>query len=307
MAQVTSSTLSAAITFKLQRNVLKNLRASLVYANRDYATQGDFQPGFDTLTFVNVADLPINTTPLTEGTAPSKRSLTIGTVSMSAAQYGDVVSITDVAKVKSPIEVVDIASERLSRQASESIDQITRDVIAAGGTVFYAGGKTTRAGITGTETLKAADLRKLRATMFKNKIPPFSDGYYRLWIAPQVGYDLRSESSTTGAWTDVNKYASPDVLLKGELGRIEGFRVSEVVNAPTFSSGVTVYASIALGDIKGWGVGDIQTLQTYHVAPGGDHTDFLAQEELVGWKVMWGVAVLSNSYYYRCESAATAL
>jgi N4-gp56 family major capsid protein len=307
MAQVSSSTLSAAITFKLQRNVLKNLRAALVYADRSYATQGDFQPGFDTLTFVNVADLPINSTPLTEGTAPSKRSLTIGTVSVSAAQYGDVESITDVAKVKSPIEIVDIASERLSRQAAESIDQITRDVIAAGGTPFYANAKTTRAGLDSSSQVKAIDLRKLRTVMFKNKIPPFSDGYYRLWVSPLVGYDIRNDTASTGGWVDVNKYSNPDVLLRGELGRMEGFRIMEVVNAPTFSSSVTVQASIALGDIKGWGVGDIQTLNTYHVAPGGDHADFLAQEELVGWKVMWGVAVLNNSYYYRLESFGTAL
>jgi len=70
---------------------------------------------------------------------------------------------------------------------------------------------------------------------------------------------------------------------------------------------VTVYATIAMGDIKGWGTGDLQTLQTYHVAPGGDHSDPLAQEELLGWKVDFGVAVLSNGYFYRFESAATAV
>ncbi len=86
---------------------------------------------------------------------------------------------------------------------------------------------------------------------------------------------------------------------------MEGFRIMEVVNAPTFSSTVLVYASIAVGRLKGWGAGELQTLRTYHVAPGGDHKDPLAQEELVGWKVAFGVAVLSNTYYFRFESAAT--
>lgn len=61
---------------------------------------------------------------------------------------------------------------------------------------------------------------------------------------------------------------------------MDGFRIMEVVNAPTVSSTVTVYLSIATGAINGWGAGDLQTLTTYHVAPGGDHTDPLAQEEL---------------------------
>ena len=86
---------------------------------------------------------------------------------------------------------------------------------------------------------------------------------------------------------------------------MDGFRIMEVVNAPTASSTVTVYLSIATGAINGWGAGDLQTLTTYHVAPGGDHTDPLAQEELLGWKVSFGVAVLNNSYYFRAETAAT--
>lgn len=306
MAQTNSAALSAALTFKVQRQVLANLRAELVWADSAYAEQGDFDAGHDTITFVAVPDLQINTTPLTEGTPPTARALSISTVSVSTDQYGDLVSITDIAKVKSPFEIVQIASERVGRQSRESIDQITRDVVAAGGTAFYQGTNTSRSDIASGDKATAADLRKLRATMYKNKLRPFSDGYYRLFIAPEVGYDLRSDTST-GGFIDVNKYATPETLLRGELGRMEGFRIMEVVNAPTFSSTTTVFASIAVGSTKAWGAGELQTLQTYHVAPGGDHDDPLAQEELVGWKVDFGVAVLSNSYFYRFESAASSL
>lgn len=50
MAQTTASALSAAITFKVQRQVLANLRAALVFADPGMAQQGTFNPGFDTLT-----------------------------------------------------------------------------------------------------------------------------------------------------------------------------------------------------------------------------------------------------------------
>jgi N4-gp56 family major capsid protein len=312
-AQFSSSALSAAITFKVQKKVLENLRAELVFADQAYAEQGDFMPGFDTLKFVSVPDLSFTgtTTPLTEGTRPDKRSMSISTVSVSTDQYGDLISITDIAKVKSPLEITAIASERLSRVAAQAIDKITRDVVAAGGTPFYAtesngDANTSRAGLSSTAKLKAADLRKLRATMYKNSIPTFGDGYYRLWISPEQGYDLRNDTNT-GAFIDVNKYATPETLLRGELGRMEGFRIMEVVNTATFASTATVHAGIALGNIKGWGAGELQTLKTYYVAPGGDHQDPLGQEELIGFKVNFGCAVLSNSYYYRVESAATAL
>lgn len=304
---MSSSALSAAMTFKVQRGVLENLRANLVFADERFAEQGTFDAGHDTLMFVNVPDLPINTTPLTEGTRPDKRALSLGTVTIDTDQYGDLVAITDVAKVKSPIELVPIAIERLSRQSSESLDQIHRDVIAAGGTTKLGGtGNTVRADIASNDLATAGELRKLKTIMRKAKIQPMADGYYRLWVHPNVEYDLRSDTST-GGFIDVKKYSDglAEDIIRGEVGRLEGFRIMAINNAPTFASTTTVYRSIALGDKKGWGSGDLQTLQTYHVAPGGDHTDPLGQEELMGWKVDFGVAVLSNSYYYGLETAAT--
>jgi len=271
-----------------------------------FADQGRFDEGFNTLTFVNVPDIVINTTPLTEGAKPTARALTIGTVNITPAQYGDLVAVTDLAKRYSPFDISSIAAERVTRQARESIDKVSRDVIAAGGTAFYADAAANRAALAAGNKLDAADLRRLRATMYKAKIPPFSDGYYRIIVSPEQGYDLRSDT-TTGGWIDVNKYATPETLLKGELGRMEGFRIMEVVNAPTFASTVTVHAAIAVGDLKGWGAGELQSLRVYHVTPGGDHLDPLAQEELVGWKVAFGVATLNNAYFYRVESAATLL
>lgn len=305
MAQTTASALSAALTFRVQKKVLENLRAELVWADPAYADMGDFDAGHDTLTFVGVPDLAINTTPLTEGTPPTARALSITTVTVSTAQYGDLVSITDLAKVKSPIEISNIASERVSRQSKESLDQVARDVIAASGTPKFAGtGNAARADLASTDVATAAELRKLKTIMRKAKIPTFSDKKYRLFVHPNVAYDLRNDTAT-GGFIDVNKYTRPETLLSGEIGELEGFRIMEVINAPTFASTTTVYASIAVGAVKAWGAGELQTLSMYHIAPGGDHNDPLAQEELVGWKVSYGVAVLSNDYYYRLESAAT--
>jgi len=305
-----SSALSAALTFKVQKRVLENLRASLVFADKRFAEQGEFDPGHDTIMFVNVPDLPINVNPLTEGTRPDKRSLSLGTVTMDADQYGDLVAITDLAKKKSPIELEAIATERVGRQAEESLDQVARDVIALGGTTKYAnataGSNTQRSDLASTDVLTAADLRKLKTQMFKAKIRPMDDGFYRLWVHPNQEYDLRADSST-GGFIDVKKYTDglAGDIIRGEVGRMEGFRIMSIVNAPTFSSTTTVYRAIALGNKKGWGAGDLQTFQTYHVAPGGDHTDPLAQEELIGWKTSYGVAVLSNAYFFALESAAT--
>jgi len=307
MAQTTSDALSAAITFRVQKKVLANLRAKLIFADPAYAEKGELNGGgADTILFVSYPDLAINTTPLTEGTAPTARALTQNTVVVDTDQFGDLVDLSDIAKVKSPVDLADIAAERISRQAAESIDKISRDAIALGGTPLYQSGDTTRSGLASTDYLIAADVMSMRAKMVAAKIPFMADGMYKLLVHPYVAYDLRSEAvSSAGAWMDVNRYAKPDTIMKGEVGSFHGFHVIEVNNAPTVASTTTVYLSFALGDIKGWGAGELQSLQIKHVAPGGDHSDPLGQSELFGWKVQFGVAPLNNSFYYRMESAAS--
>ena len=308
MALTSSSALSSAITFKVRRQVLENLRGTLVWADPAYSENGDFDAGHDTITFVTVPDMTVANTVLVEGTNPTAVALTITTSTVSASQYGNLVAITDLAKIKSPIDLVSTTSERLSFNARLTIDQVTRDNISSAGTAYLpnAAGHTTRASLTATDVVTASDLRKMRGKMYGNKIPRFADGQYRLFVHPNVAYDLKSDSAT-GSFTDVTKYMSNQDLLNGEIGHMAGFRIIEVWNAPTFTSSTTVYGSYAVGAIKGWGSGDLQTLQTYHVPPGGDHSDPLAQQELVGWKVSFGVASLNNSYFFRLESGATAL
>lgn len=310
MANTTASAFQAAITFTVQAKVLENLRDTLVWANPAWAEQGRFDPASDMLTFLTFPDLESTTpqTPLTEGSPPTGRAITMTTVTVSTDQYGDLVNITDIAKVKAPRDVVGIASERVSRTAREVMDTITRDNIFLGGTPYYQSGDTTRAGLASTDYLTAADLMLLRAKMKNANVPLPSDGFYRLLVSTAQAYDLLRETTASQGFSAISLYTNKiEALFRGEIGTLHGFRIIEVDTAPTFSSTVTVHAALALGDIKGWGAGELQTFQTYHIAPGGDHTDPLAQLEKVGWKVNFGVAPLNNGYYYRVESAATSL
>lgn len=308
----TSEAFQAAFRTSLQSKVLTNLRDDLTWANPNLAEQGRFDRASDMLTFLKFPDLESTTpqTPLTEGVAPTPRAISMTTVTVSTDQYGDIVQISDLAKVKAPVEIVPIASERIGRVAKEVMDTITRDNIFLGGTPYYAGDATTRATIddASANKLDAADLILLRSTMKANNVPLGEGGYYKLYLSINQAHDLRAETTASQAWAEISKYTSKiSEVERGEIGALHGFRIIEVDTAPTFSSTLTVYAGLALGGIKGWGAGELQTFQTYHVAPGGDHGDILAQVEAVGWKVNFGVAPLNNGYYYRVESAATSL
>jgi N4-gp56 family major capsid protein len=306
MALTDSSALSQVLEAALQSKVLEPLRAALVFANKSWAEMGSFKPGADIIKFGSIGELSVATTPLTEGSPPTAVALSITATSVTAQQFGNLVDVTDLAKVKSPYDLAMAGMEKLARNAAESIDQLARDEIAAGGTFFAAEiGSTLRSQLDAGDLVTAGTLRQLRAKMFKSKIP-LAGRHYFLLVSPDVGFDIRNDT-VAGNFIDVNKYTDPSIIKDGELGTMEGFRIIEVVNAPTFSSSVLVHASVAFGSLPGWGWGDLQTLRTYDVPPGGDHSDPLGQSHKMGWKVDFGVAALSNARYFRLESAATLI
>jgi N4-gp56 family major capsid protein len=302
MAQTTSADIAAAVTFKVQRKVLQNLRGNLLFADEQFAEKGEFDPGTDSLLFTSYADLGTSTTPLVEGTGPTPRALAMTTVSVDTAQYGDAVQITDLAKLKSGQDLVAIAGERIARQMKVVLDTLSRDSIASGGTAKYQAGDTTRAGLASNDLITLADLNKLGFQMEYANIPRFSDGFYVLWVAPGVAYDLFSDTN----FVAVHQYTDNSPLIKGEVGKIAGFRVVIAHSAPTFSSTTTVFASIAIGDIKAWGMGSLETTEVFNLNQ-ADKSDIVNQKHIMSWKSNYGCAPLNNGYYFRFESAATDL
>lgn len=308
MASTQSSAFSSALTTSVQKKVLTNLRDELIWANPKWSDEGTFNELSDTITFVKVPDLSFTSalTPLTEGTRPTPRAITMNTLTIGTQQYGDVVGLTDVAKLKGPAGIESTATERITRVGKQVIDRVTRDAIFLGGTPFFVNTETSRSGIDSGDFVIASDLQKLYSTMRKNLVPTFN-GKYLLFCSEEVGYDIKRDTTSGNNWIDLWKYTDNTPIMNGEIGTIHGFRVVTTTTNPTVSSSVTVSLSLAVGNIKGWGAGNLQTFRTYHQAPGGDHDDVLEQEELMGWKVMFGVATLDNDYYYRMESFASTL
>lgn len=303
-AITSSSVLSQVLIAEVQDGLLENMRNRLVFGNKAYAEMGHFVPGSDAIKFAAVPDLSVATTPLTEGTPPDAVALSVETVTVDALQYGNVVRITDLARIKSPFELVSTARERLARNAAQTIDQLVRDEVATGGTVYFAElGTSLRANLDADDTLTAAKLKKLHARMFYGNVPFFDDSSYLFIATPGQAYDLKMDTAV-GGFIDAAKYTDPRPILKNEIGMIGGFRVIEAQNGPTFASTITVHAGFALGGLPGWGWGDLQMLKAYHTPPGGQ-TDPLHQNEKLGWIVDFGVAAIDNARYFRVESAAT--
>ena len=323
MAYVNTGTtnFSALVQDLVQAKAEQELRARLVHANPDAYVHGRFVKGTNQIRFARYSDLGANTTVLGEGVPPTSQSMSISSDAFSALQYGQTLSITDLAQLDSPHDLISVASDRLARQAAETMDLVVRDVLAAGTNVRYApninastGAQTANAArgtITATARITGEQVKKTVASLKAANVPTFADGTYRCIIHPFQEYDLISDTSANG-WLEANKYVDNTPLITGEIGKFAGVRfvVSSRAKVFTGASGgandANVYSAHFFGP-DSYTVGDSQTLQAYFTAPGGDHSDPLAQMAIAGWKMRFGAKLLdlAGAKYVRLETGAT--
>jgi len=304
-----TSNFNQLVTALVMRRTEEILAANYVHLDSGFGySRATIIKGTNQLTFPAFAQLAANTTALTEGTPPTAQALSISYDTVSASQLGWTVELTDLAMLEAPQNLVEIAAERIADQAANSMDVVVRDILAAGASVKYSNGaarSAVSANITG------ALVRQMVGNLRKRNVPPFSDRFYHVILTPGQGYDLMSDTASAG-FTDVVKYTNARPFLTGEIGEYGGARFTISSNAKVFStagaSSVDVHSAIFLGP-DAYAVGDLQSLEARYVAPGGDHSDPIAQKAIVGAKVALGGALLDaiDARYIRLETAATSL
>lgn len=320
MAYVNTGTTNFSVLVQdlVQAKAEQELRARLVHANPDAYVHGRFVKGTNQIRFARYSDLGANATVLGEGVPPTSQSMSISSDAFTASQYGQTLSITDLAQLDSPHDLISVASDRLARQAAETMDLVVRDVLAAGTAVAYApiigaaGALTTvaaRNAITAAARISGEQVKKMVATLKAANVPTFADGTYRCIIHPFQEYDLISDTTANG-WLEANKYVDNTPLITGEIGKFAGVRFVTSSNAKVFAAAGAASANVYSAHFFGpdsYTVGDSQTLQAYFTAPGGDHADPLAQMAIAGWKMRFGAKLLdlAGAKYRRLETGAT--
>ena len=308
MATTTTSTtnFSDLVTQLVAARALEELRARAVHAMPGMYVPARFIKGTNTLRYARYADLSVSTATLTEGTAPTDDALTISSEFFTAAQYGATVAVSDLANLDSPHDLISIAAERVAYKAVRSMDTLVRDVIHANAATSAIFGATASATLT-TNTansavaaagvLTGAFVKQMVARLKGSNVPQFADGTYRCIIHPAQEYDLVSDTSVNG-WIESRKYVDNTNLLTGEIGQFAGVRFIVSSDAKVYAtagaSSGNVYNALFLGP-DAYTIGDSQTLQSYFVAPGGDHSDPLAQRAIVGYKMRFGTLLLDEA------------
>lgn len=276
-----------------------------------------------TMRFLNIPDLSVTvnsgtvtpgTAPwLTEGTAPTSEALTFGYEEFTTYQAGRVVQLSDVAMMENFVDLLAAATDRIARNMHETADlYVATKLKAATNVIFSGSGNVATAGVAAGDLLLGSDVKRARALLAGTNVPQFAGGY-RSIIHPYVVADLQADDAV-GGWIDAQRYASPENLLSGELGKYAGVRFFESSKAGIQAAGGTgsidVYSTVIFGP-DAYAFGDFGNSQSYFTAPGGQ-SDPLHQNAKIGWKGFIGYMTVgagasatnvSAPRYIRIESA----
>ena len=271
------------------------------------------QNGGKTIEFRKYDALPKATTPLTEGVTPAGQALNVTTVTAEVHQYGGWVPLTDMLDLTAIDNNIVQATNVLASQGGRTMDTIVRDILNGGTNVIYApkigtGGAetavTSRADLDATAQLTVDLIDQAVALLQTQNADTIGDSFVAI-VHPHTSYDIRKDPN----WIEAHKYAAPEEIFNGEIGKINNVRFvvsseAKVWKGDGCPAGLAVYSTLVLGahayattELEGGGMQHIVKQLGY-----GD--DPLNQRASVGWKATKTAERLSEQYMVRIESCS---
>jgi N4-gp56 family major capsid protein len=243
---------------------------------------------------------------MTEGTLltlGNSKQLSLTSVDVALAQYGQTVTISDLLSAVELFNTMEQATIQNGQDAALKVDELLRNILGDSSAIQlrYAGAATSYATVTGTDdAMTALDILDAATNLRVNNARP-TGGYFTAIMAPEVSRDLMNDDD----WLEASKYGNPDQLFKGEVGRYMGVRVIATTNPyrqttqHTYAAAGTRYSTFVVGDQSYGGV-NLATMSAYSpkmvIAQGPDKTDPLAQFTTVGFKFYYGGAIINANH-----------
>ncbi len=310
MAGTTLSTTSG-ITDQIQRYLDKKLLTqtlkTIVLDQFAYKAPLPGKAGHKTIKFFRYPESSItDVQAMTEGTlvtVGNSKQLSLTTVDVSLAQYGQTVTISDLLSATELFSTMEQATVQNGQDAALKVDSELRDVLGESTTIGlrFAGAATSYGTVGGTDdAMTALDILDAATELRVNNARP-SGGYFTAIMAPEVARDLMNDDD----WLEASKYGNPDNLFKGEVGRYMGVRVVSTTNPfrqttqHSYTAAGANYSTFVVGDQSYGGV-DLTTMSAYSpkmiISQGADKYDPLAQFTTVGFKFYYGAAIINSAH-----------
>ena len=292
------------------------LRSELLFdAAADVQPTNQAMPGTG-VTFTIFTDLATATSTLSETTDVTAAALSDSQVTVTLNEYGNAVITTAKLRGTAFLDVDSAAANIVGYNAGSSIDEVVRDVLAAGTNVIYGGGGTTtptsRTTVTADDIIEANDIRKVTAQLRGANVPTFN-GLYMAYIHPDVAYDLRRETGAA-AWRDPHVYSDPSNIYNAEIGAFEGVRFIETPRAKVFENASDGSGSTGTIEVYCTHVMGRQALaKAYSSIDGNDSVpkvvrgpvvDTLNRLQPIGWYWLGGYGRFREASLRRIESSS---
>ena len=203
--------------------------------------------------------------PLVEGVRMSTNALTAQQFSITVAEHGYAIAVSELLLNASFDDVMASASRLLGRNMALYLDGQARDTLMAASSVIYGEDRsaltainnwygygtaaTSRASMTGASYLSTRTVKDAVETLATKNIPRLGETYVA-FVHPHQSRRLRDIPE----FIEVTKYAAPGNFMLGEIGRlydtvfIETTQITKVTNGA--GSGYTTDTAVAAGSIS---------------------------------------------------------
>lgn len=272
------------------------------------------------------------TTPLVEGVTPSSTAFGYEDVTASLAQYGQVVTITDVIEDTHEDPVLNDAAQQCGENIGRTMESLIYGVVKAGTNVFYANGSARNTVNTAISLNKQRAVTRALKAQKAMKITKI--------LAPSVNYETRAVEASFVAvahtdiepdirgmtgFTPVAEYGQRQPMCPEEIGTVEDVRYVLSPDLEPFQAAgsgtlngmiadddanVDVYPVLyfgkeAFGTVPLRGYGAVEP----SILPASQKTkdDPLGQRGYVGWKTYFTSVILNELWMARLEVGATDL
>ena len=270
-------------------------------------------------------------TPISEGITPLGKRLSATDLTANTDQYGDWVMLSDRVLLTQPDPQIKDAVNILSIQETETMDELMRDIMLAGTSVYYANavaGRTSIASGVATTDLDNIETLLDRANAIKiTKMINASTGIGTSAVDDCyvliTHTDCKKDYRALNGFIKVQDYPSTSTLLPGEFGSYGPYRCVATSESKIFEGGGTesavtykndgtnldVYCDIIIaqesyGDIPLNGSSSGIIIKAHDSGDTSDTSDPLNQRNTAGWKCMWTGRILNDDWIYRYEHAA---
>ena len=304
-AYTSSTQVAGLVQAAYDRYVEFALRSQPLFRNlADKRPVQQAMPG-SSVVFSLYQDLAAATGTLTETVDPDAVAISdVNTVSVTLNEYGNTVLNTRKLGEFAFSDVDPAVANIVAYNLADSIVQVVVNTLIGGTNVIYAGGKSATSGITASDTIDNADIRKAVAKLRAANAVPREGMLYAAYIHPEVAHDLRGETGAL-AFEDIRKYTEPSVgnILNQVTGVLGGAYFVETPRAYVATDGASSaknYRTIIAGQ---------QALaEATAVEPGvviGPVVDKLMRFRPIGWYSLQGWARYREEALYRIESGSS--